>query len=98
LFNALELIEKNLGRIGKGKKEPRTIDLDLLLFGEQIITSETLTIPHPAILQRPFVMVPLLDIEANLVHPVTKRPVREFLKESSKAEIILYKDHVERNL
>ncbi|MBN1212312.1 MAG: 2-amino-4-hydroxy-6-hydroxymethyldihydropteridine diphosphokinase [candidate division Zixibacteria bacterium] len=98
LLNALELIEKNLGRTGKGKKEPRPIDLDILFFGEQIIATGNLTVPHPEVLNRPFAMVPLLDIDPQIIHPVTKEPVADFLDENERKKIILYKDHVARNI
>ncbi|MBU8933831.1 MAG: 2-amino-4-hydroxy-6-hydroxymethyldihydropteridine diphosphokinase [candidate division Zixibacteria bacterium] len=98
LLNVLELIEKNLGRIGKGKKEPRPMDLDILLFGDEIIETDTLSVPHRELLNRPFAMVPLLEIDPELVHPVTKRPVAEFLSEEGREEIILYKDQVARQI
>ena len=98
LLNALELIEKNLGRTGKGKKEPRPIDLDILLFGEEIIETETLSIPHRKLLNRPFAMVPLLEIDPDIVHPVTREPVAKFLSEEARRDIILYKDQVARHI
>jgi len=98
LLNALELFEKNLGRTGKGKKEARPIDLDILFFGEQIIATDNLMVPHPEILNRPFAMVPLLDIDPQLIHPVTKEPVADFLDDNERKKIILYKDHVARNI
>ena len=98
LLNVLELIEKNLGRTGKGKKEPRPMDLDILLFGDEIIETDTLSVPHRELLNRPFAMVPLLEIDPELVHPVTKRPVAEFLSEEGQSEIILYKDQVARQI
>lgn len=98
LLNSLELIEVKLGRTGKGKKEPRIIDLDILLFGDKIIETETLSVPHRELLNRPFAMVPLLEIDPEIEHPVTKRPVSEFLSEENRREIILYKDNVARNV
>jgi len=98
LLNALELIEKKIGRTGKGKKEPRPIDLDILLFGEEIIENDTLSVPHRELLNRPFAMVPLLEIDPDIEHPVTKRPVAEFLSEEGRQEIVLYKDYVARNV
>jgi len=96
LLNGLELIEKKLGRTGKGKRLPRTIDLDILLFGQQVIETERLSIPHRQLLNRPFAMVPLLEIEPDVIHPVTGQPVAEFLSEEDKSNVILYKDHVAR--
>ena len=98
LLDALELIEKNLGRSGKGKKLPRTIDLDILLFGDRIIETKRLSIPHAELLNRPFAMVPLLQIDPDIIHPVTKRPVAEFLKDEQREKVLLYKDHVARNV
>jgi len=98
LLNALELVEKNLGRTGKGKKEPRTIDLDILLFGDAIIETEELSIPHRELLNRPFALVPLLEIDPDIVDPVTKKPIAQFLNEEDASEIILYKEHVARHI
>jgi 2-amino-4-hydroxy-6-hydroxymethyldihydropteridine diphosphokinase len=98
LLNELELIEKKLGRTSKGKKQPRTIDLDILLFGNRIVETERLSIPHRELLNRPFAMVPLLQIEPNIIHPVTRRPVAEFLSEQDRQKVLLYKDHVARNV
>lgn len=98
LLNELELIEKSLGRSGKGKKEPRPIDLDILLFGEEIIETDTLSVPHRQLLNRPFAMVPLLEIDPDLVHPVTKTPVAQFLSDEDRRNVILYKDQVARHV
>ena len=98
LLDALELIEKKLGRTGKGKKQPRTIDLDILLFGDQIVETERLSIPHRQLLNRPFAMVPLLEIEPNLIHPIVKRPIAEFLTDKQRQKVLLFKDHVARNV
>ena len=98
LLNALESIEKSMGRTGKGEMIPRTIDLDILLFGNQIVKSDTLSIPHPELLNRPFAMVPLLQIEPEIVHPATKRPVANSLDATEAEKIVLYRDHVARNV
>jgi 2-amino-4-hydroxy-6-hydroxymethyldihydropteridine diphosphokinase len=98
LLDALELIEKKLGRSGKGKRQQRTIDLDILLFGQQVIENDRLSIPHRELLNRPFAMVPLVQIDPDIIHPVTKRPVAEFLKENDRQTVLLYKDHVARNV
>jgi len=106
LLSALEMIEKNLGRTGKGKREARPIDLDILrpidldilLFGEQIIETERLSIPHRELLNRPFAMVPLLQIDPDLVHPVTKEPIAGYLDAKEADKILLFKDHVARQI
>jgi 2-amino-4-hydroxy-6-hydroxymethyldihydropteridine diphosphokinase len=98
LLNALEQIEKQLGRTGKGRNQPRIIDLDVLLFGDRIVETEALSIPHHQLLNRPFALVPLLEIDPDLVHPVVKRPIVEFLTDRQRQEVVLYKDHVARNV
>lgn len=98
LLSGLELIEKGLGRTGKGKKLPRSMDLDILLFGNQIIETERLSVPHRRLLERPFAMVPLLQIDPDLEHPVTKQPIADFLTEEGRETTLLYKDHVARSV
>jgi 2-amino-4-hydroxy-6-hydroxymethyldihydropteridine diphosphokinase len=67
----LMLIEKRLGRVRTQPWGPRTIDLDLLLFGDEIIEDDDLRVPHPEIIRRSFVLVPLVELEPRLVHPGT---------------------------
>jgi len=70
LLDCLQQIEQKHGRVRTGKRwGPRTLDLDLLLYGRTLINSERLTVPHPGIAGRSFVLVPLLEIEPNLVIP-----------------------------
>lgn len=67
----LRLIEKRLGRVRTKPWGPRTIDLDLLLYGDEIIEEPDLRVPHPEIIRRSFVLVPLVELEPRLVHPGT---------------------------
>ncbi|TXI82652.1 MULTISPECIES: 2-amino-4-hydroxy-6-hydroxymethyldihydropteridine diphosphokinase [unclassified Cupriavidus] len=69
LLRICQHIEDQFGRERPFRNAPRTMDLDLLLFGEQIIDSEPLTVPHPRITERAFVLVPLVEIDADLVIP-----------------------------
>jgi len=98
LLNAIELVEKNLGRTGKGRGASRTIDVDILLFGGRVVELEHLSIPHRELLSRPFAMVPLLQIDPNIIHPVTGTPVAEFLSEKDARSVELFRDHVARSL
>ncbi|MFH0942495.1 MAG: 2-amino-4-hydroxy-6-hydroxymethyldihydropteridine diphosphokinase [Chloroflexota bacterium] len=71
-------IELKLGRTG-GSGEPRTIDIDLLLFGDQVMDTPELIIPHKRLAERAFVLVPLAELAPGLVHPVLKKTVKELL-------------------
>ena len=78
LWNMM-LIEKRLGRVRTQKWGPRTIDLDLLLFGDEIIEEPDLQVPHPEITRRAFVLVPLTELDPMLVHPGTGETLRAHL-------------------
>jgi 2-amino-4-hydroxy-6-hydroxymethyldihydropteridine diphosphokinase len=74
-------IEYLLGRRDKHLKKPRTVDLDLLLFGEYTCDTEFLTLPHPRMHERRFVLVPLIEIAPHLTHPVLQKNVQELSNE-----------------
>jgi 2-amino-4-hydroxy-6-hydroxymethyldihydropteridine diphosphokinase len=77
LMAAILSIEEEMGRLRVQKKGPRSIDIDILLFGDAIMNSKELTIPHPAMDQRRFVLEPLAEIAAESLHPVLKKTIRE---------------------
>ena len=70
-------IEQQLGRRRRQQKGPRTIDLDILLFGDSAVDDRGLTIPHPAMHERRFVLEPLTEIAPDVRHPVFKRTIRQ---------------------
>jgi 2-amino-4-hydroxy-6-hydroxymethyldihydropteridine diphosphokinase len=70
LLGALQAIELSLGRERPYRHAPRTLDLDLLLQGQQVLHSDALTLPHPRLHQRAFVLRPLLDLAPDLIHPL----------------------------
>jgi 2-amino-4-hydroxy-6-hydroxymethyldihydropteridine diphosphokinase len=73
------LIEQLMGRIRTEKNAPRIIDIDILYFNREIIKSEQLTVPHPAIQDRRFVLVPLNELSPNFIHPELKKTNHELL-------------------
>ncbi|MEG3595227.1 MAG: 2-amino-4-hydroxy-6-hydroxymethyldihydropteridine diphosphokinase [Chloroflexota bacterium] len=83
-------IEKSHGRVLSSNISPRTLDLDILLFGELTVNEPGLVIPHPRITERAFVLVPLAEIRPNLTHPSWTLTVTELL------ESLTYTDKVEK--
>ncbi len=73
-------IEYLLGRKDKNLKKPRTVDLDLLLFGNFQLYTEFLTLPHPRMHERKFVLVPLAELVPHFVHPVQNKTIQELLE------------------
>ena len=78
----LKRIESHLGRTETFRWGPRTIDLDILFFDDIEIQTEELQIPHPRVQQRQFVLIPLAEIDRNLIHPVLKKTIQELLNDS----------------
>lgn len=77
LLKILLAIEVNFGRVRNPgtKNEPRPLDLDILFFGQQILNTPLLTIPHPRLHERRFVLEPLKEIAPNVIHPLFKKIV-----------------------
>jgi 2-amino-4-hydroxy-6-hydroxymethyldihydropteridine diphosphokinase len=77
LMTAILRIEEEMGRRRVQKKGPRPIDIDILLFDDIIMDSTNLTIPHPALHQRRFVLEPMAEIASEVLHPGLKKTIRE---------------------
>jgi 2-amino-4-hydroxy-6-hydroxymethyldihydropteridine diphosphokinase len=77
----LSIIEQQMGRKREEKWGARIIDLDLLYANDTIIQTEQLTLPHPGIAQRRFVLVPLVEIDPDFIHPLLKKNQRQLLSE-----------------
>lgn len=89
LLQELKAIEKEMGRTSKGERRARTIDLDLLLFGNELINSEELIVPHPEMTKRAFVLGPLLALSPDLVHPGTGKLFSTYYHQSSDSQTAL---------
>ncbi len=81
LLEKTQDIEKELGRKKRKKWTEREIDIDILFYGKEILHKENLTIPHPFIEDRKFILVPLNEIASDFIHPILKKSMKELLHE-----------------
>ncbi|MDP2337972.1 MAG: 2-amino-4-hydroxy-6-hydroxymethyldihydropteridine diphosphokinase [Bacteroidota bacterium] len=87
-------IELELGRVRKTNQyDSRKIDIDILFYGDQVVEQENLSIPHPRIQERKFALIPLNEINPELIHPVFQKSIRQLLQECGdqlKVEAVKY--------
>lgn len=77
LLKLLHRVEQQFGRVRTGVNAPRTLDLDLLLYGDRVIDTPDLVVPHPRLHERAFVLVPLADLAAGVGHPTLRKSIRQ---------------------
>lgn len=87
LLSRVQKIELGLGRVRNQWKGPRTIDIDILFYGNAIVSTPGLEIPHPRLTDRRFVLEPLAELTSDLRHPRTRQTVREMLAAVSNQKV-----------
>ena len=88
LLDETAKIEKKLGRLSKNNYDPRTIDIDIIFYEDQIIIENDLTIPHPLAHMRDFVIVPMNEMAQSFIHPVLQEPIYKIYDRIVKQENI----------
>jgi len=88
LLEILQETERGLGRDDQHRQGPRTMDLDLLFYGQQIMHLPNLTVPHPRLHLRRFVLTPLVELDPDWNHPILNQTVKELLKGHTGSEQI----------
>ena len=87
LLRHLKRLEVALGRKPSFQNGPRSIDIDLLFYDDQIMNTPVITLPHPRLHERGFVLLPLMDIAPDLIHPVSQKSVREMIAAGDLSDI-----------
>lgn len=90
LLSQIKIIEKQMGRTITVKWGPRIIDIDILLFENVVLNEEDLKIPHPELHKRKFAIIPLLELNRNLTHPIFGKRLREFLPQIERSQKVRF--------
>ena len=89
LLALVQEVERRLGRVRSIRYGPRTIDVDILLYGDRIVDTPDLQIPHPRIPERAFVLAPFAEIAPDIEHPTLKRPISALLADAPGRETVV---------
>jgi 2-amino-4-hydroxy-6-hydroxymethyldihydropteridine diphosphokinase len=88
LLSSIKSIERKLGRKKTVKNRPRIIDIDILFYGDCVVNTKNLVIPHPLLQERLFVLQPMMDLNPGFVHPVLKKTIQELYMHRPWAEMV----------
>ena len=89
LLGLVQEVERRLGRVRTIRYGPRTMDVDILLYGDRIVDTPDLQIPHPRIPERAFVLAPFAEIAPDIEHPTLKRPISALLADAPGRETVV---------
>jgi 2-amino-4-hydroxy-6-hydroxymethyldihydropteridine diphosphokinase len=89
LLSFLKSIERTFGRKKTKKNGPRVIDIDILFYGDLVVQTSDLVIPHPLLQERLFVLQPMMELNPSFVHPILKQSIRELYKNNPKDKKVL---------
>ncbi len=92
LLKKLKDLEGSLGRVPVFKNGPRLIDMDILFYDDLVMRTESLTIPHPRMHERAFVLIPMLDIAPDFVHPILLKTMKDIQRGQISEGVILYSE------
>ena len=98
LLKVLQQIESDMGRIRKERWGPRTIDLDILFYGQEVIKEKDLSVPHPELHKRRFVLIPMYEIAPYVIHPafgISIKGLLSRLQDESRVEVLFENANVE---
>jgi 2-amino-4-hydroxy-6-hydroxymethyldihydropteridine diphosphokinase len=90
LLEFIKKVEKKIGRKPNFRYGPRIVDIDILLYGDRIIQDQDLVIPHPSLRERAFVLIPLADLNPELIYPGTELSISDLLQGVDPAGVDLY--------
>ena len=82
-------VERRIGRVDSLEWGPRLVDLDILLVGNRVVKGSDLQVPHPEIANRAFVILPLLELDPDLVHPKLNMPIKKLLDETERNKKVM---------
>ena len=88
LLKDVKGIERLMGRVLNFRNGPRLIDLDILLYGDQVVDMPDLTVPHPRLQERAFMLVPMCEIAPDLLHPVLHKTMTELLRDVRDGQVV----------
>jgi len=89
LLSSIQSMERTLGRVKTVKNGPRIIDIDILFYGDQVMKTKNLVIPHPLLQERLFVLQPMMDLDPGFVHPVFKKSIKELFENHPKDKKVM---------